>query len=89
MEAGQELSVLEVGAKCQSKRTLYYPYHKSVPSPIAYANQKYLSGICTGHKLFFRCSEVKVVKVPHIKGLGVASILEFAYRTVDFDKYLS
>ena len=39
-------------------------------------------------KLFIRCSEVKVVKVSHIKGLEVPSILQFAYENENIRDYL-
>ena len=91
MEAGQKLSVLEVGARWQSKKELYTILtttgNLNLP-PLSFVNQKYLRGIWTGNKLFAKCSEVKVVKVPHIKGLDVASILEFACNITDIKRYL-
>ena len=76
MEADEELSVLEVGAKWQSKKELYTILTTAgnlyLP-PIAYAHQKYLRQICTGQKLYVKWSDVKIVKIPNIKGLEVAN----------------
>ena len=91
MEASQELSIVEVSAKLQSNKELYTILTKTgnlyLP-PISYANQSYLRGVCNGQKLWIRCSKVKVVKVPHAKGLEVASILKFAFDHFDLIKYL-
>ena len=91
MEDREELRTLDVGAKWQSKKELYtiLTTTENLYLPqISNVNRKYLRGVWTEEKLHAKCSEVKVVKVPHIKGLKVASILECACSIIDLKKYL-
>ena len=80
-----------MGAKWQSKKELYTILTTTgnlYLQPIAYANQNYLRQIWTGDKHYIKWFDVKVVKVPQIKGLEVANILSFASMHTDVHKYL-
>uniref|UniRef100_A0A7S3JAA4 Uncharacterized protein n=1 Tax=Euplotes harpa TaxID=151035 RepID=A0A7S3JAA4_9SPIT len=41
-----------------------------------------------GRKKFTHCSEVKVIKVPHLEGLRVSDILQFARRSFNMNQFL-
>mmetsp|Transcript_24092 Transcript_24092/g.27791 ORF Transcript_24092/g.27791 Transcript_24092/m.27791 type:complete len:141 (-) Transcript_24092:215-637(-) len=39
-------------------------------------------------KKYIHCSDVKVIKVPHLEGLRVSDILKYARRTFNIDAFL-
>ena len=91
MEANQELNVMDVAARCRSKREVYNVLTTTgclYPPPIEYTNKNFMRGILSGSKLYVKWSDVKVIKVPHIKGLEVANIIKFAKNNTDIQKYL-
>ena len=91
MEPIQELTVLDVAAKCRSKKELYSVLTTEgdlyLP-PLADWNQNYLWGIWNGDKLYIKWSEVKVIKVPHFEGLQIKKILAFAFEHFDVQQYI-
>ena len=91
MEAEQELSILEVSKKCQSKKELYTILMITGDlflHPILFANQKYLRDIWTERKRYVKCSQVVVTKVLHLEELVVSRILKFAMEHFDILKFL-
>ena len=72
---------------CWNSVNFFWKYCIYLP-PISYANQKKLRGIGDDEKLFIRCSQVKIVKVPHIKGLEVSNIRQFGNENGNILDYL-
>ena len=72
MEHNQDFTINDIGVKCRSKREVYTVLSSEggifLP-PISDATQKYLRAIMLGDKDHVKCSEVKVIRVPHLEGL--------------------
>ena len=91
MEPDQELTILDVAAKWRSKKELYSVLTIEgdlfLP-PIADWNQGYLRSIWNGDKLCIKWSDVKVIKVPHLEGLQVKKIIDFASEYFNVQQYI-
>ena len=79
-------------AKCRSKSELYNVlirdggiYHP----PTQETTQKYLRDMMNRIKNYLNWKNMIVIKFPHIKGLTVKDIIEFAETQVDDHSYLS
>ena len=91
MEDGLNFTVNDIGVKCRSKREVYTMLSSESEiflPPIVDATQKYLRALILGDKIYVKCSEVKVIRVPHLKGLMVKDILHMARERVDIDRYI-
>ena len=49
---------------------------------------KFISQTMWRDKRYLKCSEVKVCKVPHLKALNVADLIEFAKENTNIDEFL-
>ena len=91
MEDGLDFTVNDIGIKCRSKREVYTVLSSEggifLP-PIVDATQKYLRALMLGDKSYVKCSEVKVIRVPHLEGLRVKDILHWARERVEIDRYI-
>ena len=91
MEGFHEFTVNDIGTKCKSKREVYQVLSIEggifLP-PIADATQSYLRAVLIGDKYYVKWSEVKVIKVPHLQGLRVKDILNWARERVEIDRYI-
>ena len=50
-------------------------------------NYKYISAILVEHKKVTKLKDVKVCSVPHLKGLTIKDLLEFAKTQIEIDMY--
>ena len=91
MEMNNQLTVNEISAKFKSKSELYNVLTREgsiyLP-PKQDSTQKFLRSIIMGNKLYVKCEDVIVIKVPQYNGLHVKDILKFASTKVNIKKYL-
>ena len=91
MENINNLTVNDLSVKFKSKIELYNLLTREgdiyLP-PKQDSTQKFLREIMLGDKLYIKCSDVIVVKVPQYKGLHVKDILNFAASKINIKKYL-
>ena len=84
-------SVNEVALKSKSKKEVYDLLTTKgdvyLP-PLRDTHYKFISKIMWGDKLYLKCPEVKVCKVPHFKTLNVAELMEFAKENSNIDEFL-
>ena len=57
-------------------------------SPLGDTHYKFISQTMWGDQLYLKCSEVKVCKVPNLKTLNVADLIEFAKENTNIDEFL-
>ena len=86
-----QLTVNEISAKFKSKSELYNVLTREgsiyLP-PKQDSTQKFLRSIIMGNKLYVKCEDVIVIKVPQYNGLHVKDILKFASTKINIKKYL-
>ena len=74
MDAFSEIQISDLGLKSKSKKEVYDLLCNEgsvyLP-PIDDAHHKYISQILVGDQKYLKCSQVKVCRVPHLKGLTV------------------
>ena len=91
MENINNLTVNDLSVKFKSKIELYNLLTREgdiyLP-PNQDSTQKFLREIMLGDKLYIKCSDVNVVKVPQYKGLHVKDLLNFAASKINIKKYL-
>ena len=91
MERDTDFTIIDLAAKCRSKSEVYHILATEggvyLP-PMQDATQKYLRDILRGNKLYVKCKDVKIVHVPHYKGLRVKEILNYAKSKVHILKYM-
>ena len=56
--------------------------------PIQDSTQQYIRQLMMGKKNYVKSEDIKVIKVPHYKGLTVVKILNFARNKRDIQSYL-
>ena len=91
MESLRSLTVNNLSTKFKSKTKLcnlltregdiYLPLKQD-------STQKFIRDIMLGIKLYVKCSNVIVIKVPHYKGLYVKDLLKFVASKMNIKKYL-
>ena len=91
MELFAEIHAPELGLKAKSKKEvydllcneggIYFP-------PIDDAHHKYISQVIVGDKLHLKCKDIKVCRVPHLKGLTVDDLLKFGMEETNLIDYL-
>ena len=91
MERRENITVNDLAAKFKSKTELYNVLTREgeiylPPKPDS--TQKFLREVMNGSKLYIKCSNVAVIKVPHYKGLNVRDLLRFASSKVNIKDYL-
>ena len=91
MEYYQEFTINDIGTKCKSKHEVYTALSTEggifLP-PTADATQIYLRAMLMGDKDYIKWSEMKIIKVPHLEGLRVKDILNWAREIVEIDRYI-
>ena len=91
MEHFSSLPVSEVALKSKSKKEIYDLLTTEgdiyLP-PLGDTHYKFIAQIIWGEKLYLKCKEVKVCKVPHFKTLSVGWMLEFAKENTDIEQFL-
>ena len=96
----QRMSINQISIRARSKKEIYrllqieaYVY---LP-PIQQANRRYIAEVISGKKKVSRASDVqqhlknnqiKSIQVPHLQGLSMSNILDFARSNADIDQYL-
>ena len=91
MERDTDFTIIDLAAKCRSKSEIYRILATEggvyLP-PMQDATQKYLRDVLRGNKLYVKCKDVKIVHVPHYKGLRVKEILNYAKSKVHILNYM-
>ena len=91
MQEFSEISIQQVGLKWRSKKEVYNLLTTEggcyLP-PLADSHYKYISQILVGDKKVIKWKDVKVCSVPHLKGLTIKDLLEFARTQVEVDIYI-
>ena len=91
MEEFSEISIQQMGLKWRSKREVYNLLTTEggcyLP-PLADSHYKYISQVLVGDKKVLKWKDVKVCSVPHLKGLKINELLEFARTHFDVDNYI-
>ena len=91
MERNHNLTVNELSAKFKSKSELYNVLTREgniyLP-PKKDSTQKFLRSIMLGTKLYVKCDEVAVIKVPQYKELFVKDLLKFASTKINIKRYI-
>ena len=91
MEEFSEIPIQQVGLKWRSKREVYNLLTTEggcyLP-PLADSNYKYISQVLVGDKKVIKWKDVKVCSVPHLKGLAITELIEFARVHFEVDKYI-
>ena len=91
MDQATDFTINDLAAKCKSKSEFYSMLATEgglyLP-PTQDSNQTYLRELLTGTKNYVKSEDVKVIKVPHYKGLTVSKILTFARSKGNIDSYL-
>ena len=85
------MSISEVALKTKSKKEVYdliTTEGEVYLPPLGDTHYKFISQIIWGEKLYLKCGEGKVCKVPHLKTLSVGSMLEFARNNTNIDEFL-
>ena len=91
MEDFSIMPISEVALKTRSKKEIYdliTTEGEVYLPPMGDTHYKFISQIIWGEKLYLKCGEVKVCKVPHLKTLSVGSMLEFARNNTNIDEFL-
>ena len=96
-----KMNLKELSVKCQSKKNMYRILQIEggiYLSPIKQADHVFIAQIVTGEKrvsILFQCNNVvpteqniKVIQVPHLKGLEIDKILSFAKSKANIMKYI-
>ena len=87
----KKLTLPEIAIKARSKKEVYYVLSAEggiyLP-PIMDANSSYLKDIVRGKKKFLYNKDVKVTKVPQIKELYIADLLNWGKDNSNIDSYL-
>ena len=91
MQEYSEIAVSHIGTKCRPKKEVYYLLSTEggyyLP-PLVDAHYKYISQILMGDKKAMKWKDIKVCTVPHLKGLTIADLLQFARNHVQIDDYI-
>ena len=91
MERNSDFNVNDLAAKCRSKSELYNILTREGQVylwPMQDATRQFLRQILMGEKLYLKWEQIKVVKVPHYKGLTIHYILKFASRLINIADYI-
>ena len=91
MQRNIDFNVNDLAAKCRSKSELYNIISREGQiylCPTQDATQHFLRQILIGDKKYLKCEQIKVIKVPHYKGLRISDILDFAAAHTDILNYL-
>ena len=91
MEEFSEVLIQQVGLKWRSKKEDYNILTTEggcSPPPLADSNYKYISTILVGDKKVIKWKNAKVCSVPHLKGLTIKNLLEFAKTQIEIDMYI-
>ena len=91
MDEYTKISVNQIGIKCKSKKEVYSLLTTEggyyLP-PLADTHYKFISQILVGIKKAVRWKDVKVCTVPHLKGLTILEILQFARKHFAIDEFI-
>ena len=92
MDAFSEIQISELILKSRSKKEVYDLLCNEgsiyLP-PIEDAHHKFISQILVGNKRCLKCSQVKVCRIPHLKGLTIEDLLAFGQQRAALNDYLS
>ena len=91
MEMNVDFTIRDLAVKCRSKTELYNLLVREgsifLP-PIQDSTQKFLRELMLGDKQYINCNKVRVISVPHYKGLNVKDIIKFTRLHTNIDDYL-
>ena len=91
MDEFAEIQISELGLKSRSEKEVYDLLCNEgsiyLP-PIEDAHHKFISQILVGDKRCLKCSQVKVCRVPDLKGLTVEDLLAFGQQRATLNDYL-
>ena len=84
------MTVNEVALKSKSKKEVYdlmITMGDIYLPPLGDTHYKFISQIMWGDKPYLKCLKVKVCKVPHLKTLNVAYLIEFTKENTNIDEF--
>ena len=91
MQEYSEIATQQIRLKWRSKREVYNILTTEggyyLP-PLVDSNYKYISQLLVGYKMAIKWKDVKVCSIPHLKGLTIKELLEFAKAHFEITKYI-
>ena len=91
MQEYLEIPINQIGVKCKSKKEVYdlLTNEGGYYLPLLVdAHYKYISQVLVGDKKAMKWKDIKVCTVPHLKGLTIPELLQFARNHFAIDDFI-
>ena len=91
MQEYLEIPINQIGVKCKSKKEVYdllTNEGRYYLPPLVDAHYKYISQVLVSDKKAMKWKDIKVCTVPHLKGLTISELLQFARNHFAIDDFI-